>query len=225
MRLGWEAFIRHRDPEYLLVFNDDVYFYPGAIAALLNAGSELESTGWDAYAVAGAMKDPDTGEPTYGGVVRDRMLYPISFAKIRPSDTIVACHTLNMNLALISRGALQRIGFLSPEFTQRKADFDFGLRLRNAGGKVVMAPGYLGECQRNSVGGTSWEEGIGLAERWRRLTGIKEHPPRERLSYCRRHGGRLWPGIWAAPYIHVVAMHGVNRLKRAILRRNKQAEY
>lgn len=115
-----------------MVFNDDVQFYPGAIAALLGAGSELGSAGCHAYAVAGAIKDPETGEPAYGGVVRDRRLYPLSFAKLRPSDKIVECHTLNANLALISRGALQRIGFLSPEFTDRKADFDRDLHLREA---------------------------------------------------------------------------------------------
>lgn len=136
MRLGWEDYVRRQDPEYVLVFNDDIQFYPGTIIELLYAGSALESSGCHAYAIAGAMNDPETGEPAYGGGVHDRRLYPLSFAKLRPADTIVECHTLHMNLALISRGALQRIGpphgFLSSDFAHRKADFDFGLRLREA---------------------------------------------------------------------------------------------
>lgn len=218
MRFGWERFVASRDPDRLLVFNDDIELYPTAISVLQSAAGVLESQGCDAYAVAGALQDPATGATTYGGLVRDRWWYPLSFASVAPSDDIRDCETLNMNFALLSRGALARVGFLSPEFTHRKADFDFGLRLRRAGGRVVVAPGYVGECRRNPVEGTSEESDISLSERWRRVTSVKEHALRERAVYCRRHAGRLWPLIWLVPYLRAFGQGG-RRALRSLLSR------
>lgn len=213
MRFGWEQFVSAKDPDRLLVFNDDVALYPTAIATLHAAAEVLESQGCDAYAIAGALKDPDTGATAYGGVTRDRWWYPLSFTAVTPSGDIRDCDTLNMNLALISRGALGRVGFLSSEFTHRKADFDFGLRLRGAGGRVAVAPDYVGECRRNPVAGTSDESDISLPERWRRVTSVKEHAFRERAVYCRRHAGPFWPLIWPAPYLRACMLGGLRVLR------------
>lgn len=213
MRFGWQGCVAARDPDQLLVFNDDIELYPGAIATLVSAARTLEAQGCDAYAVAGALKDPDTGATAYGGVVRDRWWYPLSFAAVVPSGEVRDCDTLNMNLALVSRAALSRTGFLSPEFTHRKADFDFGLRLRQAGGRVVVAPGPVGECGRNPAAGTSDEGDIPLAERWRRVTSVKEHPFSERTVYCRRHAGPLWPLVWPAPYLRACMLGGLRVLR------------
>lgn len=219
MRFGWEQYVSARDPDRLLVFNDDIELYPTAIATLQSTADVLDSQGSEAYAIAGALKEPDAGGTTYGGVRRDRWWYPLSFTAIAPSGEIQDCETLNMNCALISRGALARVGFLSPDFTHRKADFDFGLRLRRAGGRVVVAPEYVGECRRNPVEGTSEERDISLAERWRRVTSVKEHAFRERAVYCRRHAGRLWPLIWLAPYLRALVQGALRALRSSVSRR------
>lgn len=78
----------------------------------------------------------------------------------------------------------------------------------------MIVPGYLGECDRNPATCTSDEEGISLPERWRRLTGNQEHPPRERLSYCRRYGEVFWLYVWAALYLYAAASHWISLVKR-----------
>ena len=203
MRFGWEKYVKNQDFDYLLVFNDDIELFTDAIEKLLVAATEVYDSGTESFAITGAFIEPDSKETAYGGVVRSSKWHPLRFRKIRPQNFIQDCDTLNMNLALISRQALERIGFLSQDFIHAGADYDFGLRLRDNGGRVVLAAGYMGECSTNSLKGTSLEEGITFKERWHRLTSIKEQSPRQRALYYRKHAGFFWPLLWALPYLRI----------------------
>ena len=222
MRFGWRNYVVDQDPDYLLVFNDDVELSKSAVSVLLTAAVNLESEGCVAYAVSGGFVDPETGKVAYGGAMRNCWWHPLRFAAITPTDKIQECDTLNMNLALISRAALRLVGFLASDFTHAMADYDFGLRLRAAGGRVALAPGYAGECSTNSLIGRSEQAGLSHRERWRRLTGVKEQPPAERAALYRRHGGWLWPLYFALPYLRVWLESAAGFLtKRLIPRRAK----
>jgi len=202
MRFGWEHFVKQKEMDYLLVFNDDVELYPNAIEVMLLSATAVSASGCNDFAIAGAFREPDTGETSYGAVVHNSPWHPLRFGKVAPAKTIQDCDTLNMNLALISVGALKRIGFLSKEFIHSKADFDYGLRLRAEGGRVVLAPGFTGTCASNSNEKAD-ESNIPFKERWRRLTSNKEQPLRERAVLYRRHAGFLWPLFWLLPYLNV----------------------
>ena len=203
MRFGWDRIVKNCSVDYLLVFNDDISLYPSAVSRLLATANDLHASGCDAFAVAGAFNDHVLGAVAYGGVVRNSCWHPLRFRKLTPGGTGQECDTLNMNLALISKGALRQIGFLSPEFTHAKADYDFGLRLRAAGGRIVLAPGYMGECSRRELSNIPHGGSLSFsfAERWRRLTSVKMQPPRQRAVYCRRHAGIFWPMFWVLPYV------------------------
>ncbi|MCI5115336.1 MAG: glycosyltransferase family 2 protein [Candidatus Electrothrix sp. AW1] len=205
MRFGWEKYVKHQYLDYLLVFNDDVQLNRIAVSKLLSAGKIMNARGYEAHAVAGAFKDIETNTLSYSGLVLRSLWHPLLFDKLPPNESIQECNTLNMNLALLHFKALKLTGFLSPEFTHCKADFDFGLRLRKKGGVVVLAPGYVGTCNINPITGLSSEPAIPFWERYRRLTSIKEHPPKESVLYLRRHGGVLWPIFLALPYFWICA--------------------
>ena len=201
MRFGWDNFVKQQYYDYLLVFNDDVELYPFAVKNLLAAAKEVQNSGCNDYAITGAFKKPKTDDIAYGGVIRNSRWHPLRFGKIAPTNNIQNCDTLNMNLVLISKEALKQTGFLSKDFIHAKADYDFGLRLREEGGRIVLAAGYIGECSTNSIKGTSEEPNISFRERWKRLTSIKEQSPRQRALYYRRHGGWMWPIFWVLTYI------------------------
>ena len=203
MRYGWEEYVKSQDFDYLLVFNDDIKLFKNAVKTMLHAASILSSNDCDSFAVTGALKEPLLDCVSYGGLVRSSSWHPLRFKKIPPADYIQYCDTLNMNFALINRKVLMKIGFLSDKYTHGKADFDFGLRLRNAGGKIVLTTKYVGECSTNSVDGTSLQAGISKIERWKRLLSIKEQPPLQRAAYYRTHGGLMWPVLWILPYIKI----------------------
>lgn len=214
MRFGWNEYVKHQDMDYLLVFNDDIKLYHNALEKLLTAAEEINKLRDVPYVITGAFIEPNTKETAYGGVKRSSRWHPLRFKKIKPKNMIQDCDTLNMNLALISRKALNKIGFLSQDFIHTGADYDYGLRLRAKGGRVILAAGYMGECSLNSIKGTSSESGISFRERWHRLTSIKEQPPRQRALYFMRHAGWMWPLFWLLPYVRVmVASVFSSRLK------------
>jgi GT2 family glycosyltransferase len=202
MRFGWDLAVRDRDFDALLVFNDDVRLRPDAVSVLLDAHRELVARGVESHVVAGPFQDPDTGRFTYGGLIRRVTWFPsFHFTTTVPAGDMVRCDTLHMNCALITRGALDRIGFLDPVYTHAAADIDFGLRLTRAGGQVWQAPSFIGTCARNGLEGTASEPGIGPVRRLRRVLGPKESPPWERAVHCRRHAGHMWPFVWLWGYI------------------------
>lgn len=193
MRFGWDNYVKDQDFDYLLVFNDDIVLYPGAIQTLLDSAKKLESDGIKELAVAGAFKHPETGETTYGGVVRSSWWHPLKFKKITPTSQLQKCATINMNCTLISKAALDLVGFLLPDFVHKAADFDFGLRLTRAGGFVALSPDYVGECETNAERGSPCERGIDLGTRWTRFFSPKGGGQFQlRLLYYRRHAGFLW---------------------------------
>ena len=203
MRFGWDKYVKQQDMDYLLVFNDDINLYQNALKKLLSAADEAKESNDVPYVVTGAFIEPNTKETAYSGLKRSSRWHPLRFKKINPKNVIQDCDTLNMNLTLISRKALNQIGFLSQNFIHSGADYDYGLRLRAKGGRVILASNYIGECSLNSIKGTSSEPGISFRERWHRLTSIKEQPPRQRALYFMRHAGWMWPLFWLLPYVWI----------------------
>lgn len=193
MRHGWDQAVRHKKFDYLLVYNDDVHLRQDAVARLLGSSLSYQKTrGPDPHVVVGGFVDQD-GKTSYGGLVRCSSWNPVRFKVVEPpGKEYRMVDTMNMNACLISREALDLVGFLSSHYRHSGADVDYGLRLRRSEGTVVLAPGYVGQCDRNSVIGSANEPDITLLERVRRLHGVKEKPFRQRLHHYKQHAGRIW---------------------------------
>ncbi len=185
------------DPDALLWLNDDVVLEPDALARLIGIAGEPRET---ATIVSGRIHDPNSGEPTYGGV-RRRDWHPLRFELVPPADEPVEAETLHGNLALVTRAAADVIGTLDRGFGHATADFDYGLRARALGIPVLIAPGRAGFCSRNSEAGTWSDPALGARARLQSLLGPKGLPPRSMARYLRRHGGRAWPLFWSALYV------------------------
>lgn len=200
MRYGWEQAALAHLPDYLIVFNDDVAFDPEGMLAAWRAVLGLGDAARPVV-VTSACRDSQGEVTTYGGVRRSSCWHPLRFEVVAPTNELQAVDTCNMNFAILSRGCLELIGFLDAGYIHSRADFDYGLRLRKAGGEVWLAPGCVGVCSRNEVTGSSADPNLGVMQRWRQLLSVKEHHPGQRARYYRRHGGPLWPFYWALPYL------------------------
>jgi GT2 family glycosyltransferase len=185
------------DPDALLWLNDDVVLESDALARLLSIAVDPRRV---AKIVVGRIHDPDTDEPSYGGVRRVDW-HPLRFALVPPAAGPVEAETFNGNLALITRAAVDAVGSFDGSFAHAIADFDYGLRARRLGIPILVAPGRAGFCRRNSDAGTWKDNSLSLKTRWRALTGPKGLPPRSLARYLRRHGGPIWPVFWLSPYV------------------------
>ena len=203
MRYGWENHLSQQSFDYLFVYNDDTWFNPDALSHLIQVAQGWGGQTWP-LAVVGTVVDPQTGKPTYGGRRRSSRWHPLKFCNLMaPSGEVQEADVFNMNAALISRGALDRIGFLAPFFVHSGADFEFGLRLRDAGGVILVAPGVVGICSPNPLSDPHQPLPRSIRGRLRYLLDPKREPPRQRWAMYRRHGGFFWLLLFFIPYITI----------------------
>ena len=182
-------------PEFLLWLNDDVTLDPTALDRLLATAVRCP----DAI-IVGALVDPETRAVTYSGVVRTRW-HPLRTRLVEPSDRPLEADTFNGNVVLVPRLVYETIGSIDGSFSHGQADFDYGLRAREAGFRVVVAPSTAGTCRRGTQAGTFDDKTLSLRRRWQLVRSPKGLPLSSHARYLRRHGGFLWPLFWAAPYV------------------------
>lgn len=193
------------DPDYYLWLNDDTTLYPDAVAKLLSTYRIAKEQGETRSVVVGSTCDPNTGTLTYGGMVRRNWWHPLKFQLLQPSEEPQPCHTMNGNCILIPREVARVVGNLDPDFVHSSGDLDYGLRVRQQGGSVWLAPGYIGTCRVNSLEGNIWDNpDLTIWERLKLANNPKGLPMREWKIFARRHAGLLWPLYWSLPYIRLL---------------------
>jgi len=214
MRYGWSSKVSKKKFDYLFVYNNDIRLDLDAVKRLLDAGQRfINDKGVQSHAIVGAFLNKENNL-SYGGVVRSSRWHPLRFKlKEPPQAGYFLVDTANMNACLISEAAIRKVGFLSDYFIHGAADFEYGLKLKRAGGEVVLSSGPIGKCERNGVRGTSSEPKIPLLVRYKRLVSVKEQPIKQRFLLYKNYGGTFWPLFWILPYLTIFAKHFFDKLK------------
>ena len=205
MLYGFNNAIKSLDYDYLFVYNDDVVFYADALQTLLSTSlNHLEHGNYDAHLIAGSFLDSAFHHLTYGGIKKCSSWHPLRFSRVMPDPTCaLLVDSINMNGCLISRAAIEKVGFLSSYFIHAGADFEYGLKLRKEGGLCILAPGFIGVCDLNkpiNLGAMSY------IQRCSYLLGPKCQPIMQRLHYYRRHAGLFWPFFFILPYLRLLKL-------------------
>jgi len=202
MRYGWEHSVKSKQFDALLVFNDDISLFKESLKHLIKNYLDARNKFGEKCAVSGAFcTRVDYTKVTYGGLKRSSKWHPLRFKKVTPNGFLQSLDTINMNFVLISREALDDVGFLASYFRHSGADYEFGLRLQRNGGKLLLSEKVLGICERNLKKGTSSEDGIGYWKRLERLTSIKEQPFKQRFLYYKSYAGVFWFFLFLLPYL------------------------
>jgi GT2 family glycosyltransferase len=202
MRLASQVAVAKFEARFHLWLNDDVLLSEEALTVLLMA-YKRRRTDRGLSLVVGALKDPRTGATSYSGLVRARSLHRLRFRLVDPSGVSQPCETMNGNVVLVPVEAVAALGSIDPHFPHSIGDTDYGLRVVKAGGEVILAPSYVGECSRNPPAGFS-ETSLPLAARYRDLRSPKGLPFKAWMTYTRRHGGLLWFVYAMRPYLGVL---------------------
>ena len=140
-------------------------------------------------------------EHSYGGLKYIRLWFGYRFLMASLEDKIV--DTMNMNFCLISKEAVNAIGFLDPVFRHQRADLDYGLRLRAYGGIIYNITSPVCLCDRNEFESNSYSSNTSYFKKIRSIFSIKEQPVKERFVFYRRYGGWAWIIGFMAPYFTV----------------------
>ena len=190
------------DFDHYLWLNDDVVLDPDAVARLLSVLDEAETAGQGPLLVGGAVRDPGAGTISYGGIVkRPSSRNPLRFVPALPFPALPRpCDTLNGNVVLIPRRTAQAVGSIGGTYRHSLGDLDYGLRVRRAGGTVLLAPGAVGLCARNPGALSFFDPATPLRRRWRQLADPLGFPLRPWLHFARAHGGPFWPIFAILPF-------------------------
>jgi GT2 family glycosyltransferase len=187
--------------------NDDTRLDEDALRRLI-ACSDGATELFGAAIIVGSIRDPLTGERSYGGVRKRASWFRLDFVPNLPDDLEpIRCDTMNGNFTLIPAAVASRLGNLDGAFQHQLGDFDYGLRATEAGIPVILAPGYYGFCSDNPRSGTWRDRSQSLSKRWRHLLSPKGAPVREWFLYTRRHFGWRWPLYALSPYVKTLLIH------------------
>jgi glycosyltransferase involved in cell wall biosynthesis len=187
------------DPDLLLWLNDDVLLDLDALARLLAVQKQKP----DAI-VVGNVRDPDTGEKTYGGRVRPGG-HPQRFLLQPQTDQIQEAQAFNGNVVLIPRSVRNVVGPIDGSFAHAYADDDYGLRASKSRVKIVSTAGTVGICSPNLAGLAS----TSVTATWKRLQSPRGLPWGSQVRYLRRHGGPLWPAYLIWGYAKAIVRAGI----------------
>jgi GT2 family glycosyltransferase len=193
------------DYDYYLWLNDDTLLYPNALETLFAIADRLIHQGHPQSIVVGSTQDPLTHRLTYGGMEQNGRWHPLKFKLVQPGEVEKPCVTMNGNCVLVSRTVVQAIGNLDSAFTHSTGDLDYGLRNRQQGGSIWLAPGFLGTCEYNPLRQSAWEKpNLTLRERWEKINQPRGLPIQEWRTFSRRHAGWFWAVYWLLPYARLI---------------------
>ncbi len=203
MRVAW-AKAMEGDYDHYLWLNDDAVLLPGAITRLLETAREVHRREGRAGIVVGSCRDPETGQHTYGGRIKRHSRLRLADKLLPPGKEMLPCETMNGNVVLVPRQVTRILGNLSDDYTHTFGDVDYGMRARQAGISVWIAPGYVAECSRNTRLRRWIDPRFGLIERWRDMCSPHGLPPRQWYTYVKRHTGWAWPIYFVKPLVRVL---------------------
>lgn len=204
MRLAFDAALKD-DCDYYLWLNDDTVLDADALSKVIATSRRLAEQGYDRAIVAGSTRDPQTNELTYGGLERSSWWHPLHFRMVQPGEDAKRCDTMHGNCVLIPREVAKAVGNIEPAFIHYLGDWDYGLRAKQQGCTVWIAPGFAGTCASNpSQHGQCWDDTeMSLGDRFKKVAQPKGFAPSESKVFAQRHTGFLWPIYWSLPYIRL----------------------
>ncbi len=219
MRLAMAKALEDKDItdgyDYVLLFNDDVDFYPGAIDNLLKHSREItaddvklageKSAKLDTAILVGPTCEDDGITLSYGGIARKSNFRP-KFRKVMAEPgSLQKVDTFNANCVLVPAGLFVKTGNMDPVYNHSLGDFDYGYMLAKNGGEIFVSGEYVGICPFNSEEGTWNDPKLSRRERFRKKESIKGVPFGEFFHYLHKNYNFLTAVIYSfSPYVRIL---------------------
>lgn len=201
MRKGIAYAKEHTDAEYVLLVNDDVEFFPGAIEKMLEDMASIKAQSGKTVALVGPMCD-EAGNFSYGGI---RYRKGIHYEEVRPEDEERSCDSFNMNCLLLERGTFLEVPNFDTHYVHSLADFDYGLEMKRRGIPMAVTDYYVGKCPDNDPKGGWTDCSLSRRERFRKKESVKGAPFAPWFYFLKKNfgvGQALLHGF--TPYIRIL---------------------
>ena len=209
MRNSWNMALES-NPDYYLLLNDDTVLVDDCIKRLLNY-YKLPNAGI-ADITIGSTRDLATNQISYGG----HKLYhknSVTHYSVSSDTAYLECDLANANIMLVPRETVKRIGILSSAFTHSIADFDYTLRAGQAGMKVIVVPGVLGDCTDDNLIAAR-QKPPGLQQRLKHMRSPKGLAYKEYMGFIKTHFPKHVPVVFAKIWLKTLFPGMWQKLKK-----------
>lgn len=209
MRKAWSLARSKGEFDFYLWLNDDTYLLPNS---LVNLFEEYRKVGEKAL-IVGACTHPSTKEFSYGGHGEPN--------PIPPSGIPQKVKFINGNLVLIPKEIEQKVGSISATYTHYLGDYDYALRVQEAGFNCYTSSHYLAECETNEL--PNWADPkLSLAKRWNLAHHTKGLALKEYIKFKSYHSGILVAfKSWLDVYLKILNPQAYVSFRNFILKKNK----
>lgn len=187
-------------PDYILLFNDDVDFYDGAIDGLIARNNNNRSRIW-----VGPTCESDGVALSYGGIMRTSNWKP-KFKIVKADDYDgLKVNTFNANCVLIPTEIFVKTGNMDPVYHHSLGDFDYGYMTVRQGAEIYVSDEYVGMCPNNSEKGTWRDATMSRKARFKAKESIKGVPFGEFYHYILKNYNFPAAVIFSiSPYIRIL---------------------
>ncbi|WP_244083933.1 glycosyltransferase family 2 protein [Desulforhabdus sp. TSK] len=206
MRLAWAEAMKEDYDAYLWL-NDDTVLLPGALDTMLATAREVHAKEGHDGIIIGACRDPRSGRHSYGGRIRCSPRTHLPDKTIPPGKEKIQCDTMEGNVVLVTQHIFRVLGNLSSEYTHAFGDTDYGMRARQHGIPLYMAPGYVALCEYNNRVRPWTDPSVPIKKRWANMISPLGLPPKQWYVYVKRHTGVIWPVYFFKPIFRVILPH------------------
>ncbi len=149
MRLAWNEALKAGIYDYYLLVNDDTIMLKKSVSSLLSTDAySLRTYKKRGIYTAFISSSYDRNLITYGAKVYKNSIFK-GAVDIYPTGIPQLCNMPNANILFVSKEVVNQIGILDPIFTHGAADWDYGMRARNAGIPVLTTPAVCGICDND----------------------------------------------------------------------------
>lgn len=186
-----------RNFQYVLLFNDDVCFYPEAVEKMIRQSKEHGQA-----VIAGSTID-HKGIQSYGAV--KYMDHSIRYKMLPPGEDGVLADTFNGNCVLVPWEVFVRHESMDPSYAHSMGDFDYGMMLKEQRVAIYGSKEYVGRCESNPAAGTWLDPSLSFFSRIRKKESRKGLPLRDWFHYLKKYFGlktALWHSI--TPYVKIL---------------------
>lgn len=188
------------EPDYILLFNDDVDFYDKAIEGLIARNGNVQNRIW-----VGPTCERDGVSLSYGGILRTSNWKP-KFKIVKADEFAgLQVNTFNANCVLIPTDIFVKTGNMDPVYHHSLGDFDYGYMTVRQGAVIYVSDEYVGMCPNNSEKGTWRDASMSRKDRLKAKESIKGVPFGEFYHYILKNYNLPAAIIFSiSPYIRIL---------------------
>lgn len=186
--------------EFVLLFNDDVDFYPASIEKLIEYSKKIGES-----AIYVGPTTDENGFLSYGGVCKSSKWRPKFNIVMSQKGQTRSCDTFNANCVLVPWEIFIHIPNIPDIYRHSMGDFAYGFNASKMGYLIYVTDEFVGICADNPIDNTWRNRKLPMKVRLRKKESPKGLPFKEWYYYLKTNYSVLTAIVYSIiPYLRIL---------------------